>query len=297
MPSSERKLLAMKEELKAQHVGEPEMPKPIPGFKDFGHIPLKGAHNTRDLGGLPAADGRNVAACRLIRSGDLHHCTQDDLADLTERHQMKRVVDFRTSVERKEAPDPTAKLPEVTFADLPVFSESAMGITHDHDAMKDLSALRESGASVFDIIKGLYSKCLLDEEGITAYRKFLSILLEADEGATLWHCTEGKDRAGLAAVLVEHALGVSEEHIVRDYLATNLFVRNWAEKAMDALGRHGLLDHVDADIDAVFYANLDYYDTAKAAVQKEYGSFDEYLSKALHFGQPEQEELRHRYLV
>lgn len=273
------------------------MPEPIPGFTDFGHIPLAGVHNTRDLGGLPAADGRTVAPCRLIRSGDLHHCTSDDLAELVDQHYMKRVIDLRTKAERHEAPDPTSKLPSVTFVDLPVFTEAALGITHEHDALKSLSAFRESGTSIFDIVKNLYKECLLSETGMGAYHRFLSLLLEAQEGATLWHCTEGKDRAGLAAVLVECALGVPEEYIVRDYLATNLFVRSWAEKALDALGRHGLLDHVDASIDAVFYANLDYYQTAKKAVEKEYGSFDGYLTEALHFGQPEQEELRQRYLA
>ena len=287
----------MREEYKEQRVGNPELPEPIPAFDNLGHIPLTGSHNTRDLGGLPTADGRVVAPRRLIRSGDLHHCTQADLADLTELRQMKRVVDLRTQAERQGAPDPTTELPQVTFIDLPVLSNAAIGITHEHNAIEDLKALREMGTSVFDMVRNLYGECLLGETGIAAYREFLSIVLEADEGATLWHCTEGKDRAGLAAVLVEYALGVPEEYIMRDYLATNLFVRNWAEKAMDALGRHGLLDFADADIDAVFYANLDYYWAGKTAVEKEYGSFANYLVEALHFGQPEQEELRHRYLL
>ena len=27
-----------------------DMPEPIPGFPEFGHIPFEGLHNTRDLG-------------------------------------------------------------------------------------------------------------------------------------------------------------------------------------------------------------------------------------------------------
>ena len=53
----------------------PELPQPIPGFENFGHVTLRGARNTRDLGGLSTADGRVIAAGRLIRSGDLHKCT------------------------------------------------------------------------------------------------------------------------------------------------------------------------------------------------------------------------------
>ncbi len=43
------------------------------------------------------------------------------------------------------------------------------------------------------------------------------------ERAVLWHCTGGKDRTGLAAMLILSALGVDEETVVKDYLLTNEF--------------------------------------------------------------------------
>ena len=41
-------------------LGEVLTPKGIPGFAAFGHIDCKGLPNTRDLGGMPAADGRHI---------------------------------------------------------------------------------------------------------------------------------------------------------------------------------------------------------------------------------------------
>ena len=45
--------------------------------------------------------------------------------------------------------------------------------------------------------------------------------METKEGSTLWHCSLGKDRAGMAAVIVEKILGVSDEDILADYMETN----------------------------------------------------------------------------
>ena len=145
-------------------------------------------------------------------------------------------------------------------------------------------------------IRDRYVTCLLGEDGKRAYREFFETLLAAEDGATLWHCTEGKDRAGLASVLVEYALGVPMPHIRADYLATNLFVRDAAEEILDALAGHGLLEHVDLDVDSIFYADMDYLDAALEAVEQECGGMDAYLAAVLGVGEHERERLRELYL-
>lgn len=274
----------------------PELPEEIPGFVDFGHMTLRGARNTRDLGGLSTADGRAIAAGRLIRSGDLHKCTDEDIELLRDGHGLARVVDFRTAKEREGAPDPQDRMQGVDFADLPVFSEAAVGITHEGGMAGDLAALKRFSGNAHETIRGLYVTCLLGEDGKRAYREFFETLLAAEGGATLWHCTEGKDRAGLASVLVEYALGVPMPHIRADYLATNLFVRDAAEEILDALAGHGLLEHVDLDVDSIFYADMDYLDAALEAVEQECGDMDAYLAAVLGVGERERERLRELYL-
>jgi len=51
-------------------------------------------------------------------------------------------------------------------------------------------------------------------------REFFRILLE-DDGAVLWHCTQGKDRTGVVAAATLLALGVDRDEIMRDYMRTN----------------------------------------------------------------------------
>lgn len=274
-----------------------ELPEAIPGFPEFGHILFEGLHNTRDLGGLPAADGRHIKPALLLRSGALHKATEEDLARLLADYHLEGVVDFRTELERDKEPDPRELMEGVVFYDLPALSGETMGITHGAGLAKDMKALEAVKAQPHEMVKKMYPEILLGDAGLVAYRSFLNVLLESDGGAVLWHCTEGKDRAGLGAVVVERALGVPEPDVRADYLATNLFARTRAEGILDALAaKLPALRGLDADIDSFFYAYSDYYDAAMDAVTDAFGTFDAYLVEALDFGSEKQAALREKYL-
>ncbi|MEC4177032.1 tyrosine-protein phosphatase [Adlercreutzia sp. R7] len=278
-------------------VGTLTTPEAIPGFPEFGHIPFEGLHNTRDLGGLPAADGRRIKPALLLRSGALHKATEEDLARLLADYHLEGVVDFRTELERDKEPDPRELMEGVVFYDLPALAGETMGITHGAGLAKDMKALEAVSAQPHEMVKKMYPRILLGDAGRVAYRSLLNVLLESDGGAVLWHCSEGKDRAGLGAVVVERALGVPEPDVRADYLATNLFARTRAEGILDALAaKLPALRGLDADIDSFFYAYADYYDAAMDAVGDAFGTFDAYLAEALDFGPEKQAALRAKYL-
>lgn len=162
---------------------------------------------------------------------------------------------------------------------------------------QDLKTFASYNASPHELVRGMYPQILLDDAGRVAYTSFLEVLLEGDGGAYLWHCSEGKDRAGPGRGYRGAALGVPEAYVRADYLATNLFVRNRAEGIVDAISKKlGLMKGLDADIDSLFYAYNDYYDRAMAAVSANYGSFDNYLTEALDFGPEKRQALRAKYL-
>jgi protein-tyrosine phosphatase len=186
----------------------------------------------------------------------------------------------------------------VVFYDFPALSGETIGITHGASLVQDVKALEAVSAQPHEAVRKMYPQILLGEAGRAAYRGLLDVLLESDGGAVLWHCTEGKDRAGLGAVVVERALGVSEADVRADYLATNLFARSRAEGVLDALAaKLPALRGIDADVDAFFYAYADYYDAAMGAVTDAFGTFDAYLTEALDFGPEKQAALREKYLA
>lgn len=275
---------------------EPVTPQPIPDFPDFGHIPLSGLNNARDLGGMPCEDDWVIAPARLIRSDALHHATKEDFDTLINDHKLARVIDLRSDLERAANPDPRDKFVDIEFFELPVFEGEAFGITHGGKNLKDdLQAFEHFNQDPFEIICALYPQALLSDQGKKVYTTFLDILANHDTGSTLWHCTEGKDRTGLGAVLIEKILGVSQENIYKDYLATNLYARTAGRSLLDFLGAHHIAEKLDSDVDALFYANQRFLDAAFAAVDGAYGSFDAYLAQALNCDKDKQEHLRHLY--
>lgn len=281
--------------------GTIELPEhEIEGFEGFGHVTLEGAPNTRDLGGMPVQDGRMIRPHLLVRSGMLHDLTSEDGRLLTSWHEVKRVVDFRTGMERNDKPDNEAVLPGVDFYAMPVLSPAEVMGAEDGQKLgklDQLKAMREYLERPYESMEAMYSEAAMGDHGMTAYRSFLDLLLEAPDGATLWHCTEGKDRAGMGAALVEHVLGVSRENILRDYLATNLFVQTWAERMLGHLARHKLLVKMDADVSALFYAYREFLGGVVQLIEAEYGSIDRYVADGLGFDADKQEALRERYLV
>ena len=62
-----------------------------------------------------------------------------------------------------------------------------------------------------------------------AYKELFRAL-EAGETPILFHCSGGKDRTGVAAMLILLALGASDETICQDFVRTNVCRRPELEK-------------------------------------------------------------------
>lgn len=275
----------------------PSEPHDIPGFRNFGHIKLRGVSNARDLGGMPAADGKRIARRRLVRSSALHDATHEDMKQLLHMHNVDCVVDFRTDAEIEKDPDPKPLMRGVKYMHLPVFTQEAIGITSGGNPVKDFRAMMDYAGKPYEMIEELYPKSVLGKTGIKAYSEFLHDLLSETKGATLWHCTQGKDRTGMGAILVEYALGVPMNYILDDYLATNLFVRGWADTLRSFLADKTFARGIDNDVNAYAFANTCYFEAMFAAVVNSYGSMDNYFVRALDFGPDKQAKLRELYLV
>lgn len=275
---------------------QPEDPTPIPGFSNFGYVKLQGVINCRDLGGMPTQDGRRIKKRRLMRSADLHDATAEDMKQLTHMHDLEYVVDLRADYELGTDPDPLPLMRGIEYVNLPALSDSAIGFSGFKHPSQDFKTLRAFTKDPYEIVGGLYPKCILGQYGMRAYSRFLNDLLTAKEGASLWHCTQGKDRTGIAAMLVEHSLGVSPENIQRDYLATNLFIQPWVDK-MSAMMRSNLIFRwLGVDLEAYSYANSAYLNIAFETIRDNYGTINNYLDKALDFGPDKRHLLREMYL-
>ena len=98
-------------------------------------LPLDGAANARDLGGLPTDGGAETAPYRLLRSDNLQGLTPADVRLLVENVGLRTVVDLRTDVEVElEGPGPLTREPRVEIRHLSLFPESGGRTDVDADA-------------------------------------------------------------------------------------------------------------------------------------------------------------------
>src|SRR5262249_288118 len=86
-----------------------------------------------------------------------------------------------------------------------------------------LAAFQSAGANREEAVAALtqiYREMPFDPMFVALLRDYFAALAEAD-GAVLVHCAAGKDRTGVAVALTHHVLGVDEDAMLDDYLATN----------------------------------------------------------------------------
>lgn len=259
------------------YVERPALPGPT-GREGYGRIAFEKLPNTRDLGGMRGADGRAIKAGLLLRSGALGFASDADLALLDRSYHLALVVDLRNDEELAERPDPMDALPHARYVRANILPERTEGITQEeHDRAEAAFRAAEETGDRFSLMQTFYPFIVNNPGGIAGYRLLFQELLATEEGAALWHCSVGRDRCGMASVLVEHALGVAPKDIEADYLATNLYAP--LEVTLDFPAAHGSLH------------------AALEALDRDWGGIDGYLRDALGVTADDIATLRARYLT
>ena len=185
-------------------------------------IELEKIFNARDLGGMRGFDGKHIKPKRLIRSSCLFASSKNDAKTLVKDYNLNNVVDFRYENERKEKPHPKKLFKGVNYYSCPCFETIISAFTRDEESLKLIQRQEDfTEESAIKFIETFYRWLPTEQSVQDAYTQFLKILLKTDDGATLWHCSLGKDRAGMASVIIEKILGVSDEDVLADYMETN----------------------------------------------------------------------------
>ena len=195
--------------------------------KPGAQLPFAGAGNFRDLGGYPAADGRRVKYGLLFRGGCLDALQSAQDRALLQSLHLKEILDLRSLGEAEQHPDPALpgvhyqRLCGMCYADGAEMDYSPRGI--ERLTAEKAAFEQAAGRPVhdFDWFCALYAQMPF---GNKAYRELFR-LLQAGCTPLLFHCTCGKDRTGIAAMLILLALGVDRESALKDYLLTNVYRR------------------------------------------------------------------------
>ena len=233
--------------------------------------------NFRDFGGCPTDDGGRVRRGVLYRSAHLGEATDADLA-LLEQLGVGLVIDFRGPSDKEQ--EGHNRLPAgVRELPIPMY-DPARG---NDPRVVLYSAPPEEVARVYPPGRALEQMVAASESFVAnadrarQYGEMLRAIIEEDGAPILIHCSAGKDRTGWGAAVVHLALGVPQEHIVADYMLSNSFRRNRAER-LEELERAGL----DPELLAPFFGvHENYINQSFLAVDHHYGSVAQYLRDGL----------------
>ncbi|HEX6500666.1 MAG TPA: tyrosine-protein phosphatase [Micromonosporaceae bacterium] len=242
-------------------------------------VPLAGAPNTRDVGGLVNRYGRLVRPGRLLRSGALGRLIDADVAVLS-GYRLRQVLDLRH--DREIAVAPPDLLPDGAVAvhlpiydpEHPVFTYvSAVMLGHDISAYSGLVADGTPAA-----MRAIYRWFVSGASARTAFAAALRRVADPASLPLLYHCSAGKDRTGWLTALVLTVLDVDRAVITEDYLLSNERSATVNEKIMRAVAARGAeLDHVRP----VLEVRPDYLDAAYDEADRVYGGIDGYLRAGL----------------
>ncbi|NQX90142.1 MAG: tyrosine-protein phosphatase [Halioglobus sp.] len=250
---------------------------------------FEGIANFRDLGGYPTTDGRLVKWGILYRSGTLAHGTDSDLAGLAQLG-LTAMVDFRSAVEKEEEPD---RLPQpLTFdvVEIPTLDDG-------NKVMVEIMQRIESG-NFGDMDP---NRMMLDANRQFAstftpqYRQFIRTVQATQGTPILWHCSAGKDRAGFAAAILLRILGVPEDIVLQDYMASS-------EHALEARKAHLLLLRLfrgreAADKMATLMGVEDaWLQAGFEEIDAQWGNFDRYVRDGLALSAKDVQILRDQLL-
>ena len=193
---------------------------PVPGTQ----LDFAGGTNFRELGGYEADEGKHVKWGQIWRGIPTCKLTGETDRAKLDALGLRLILDLRSVEEAKKEPDYVpdgARLVQICG----LCAEDGHEIAF---APGDIDRLMASAPEGYDVPRVLYRRMLTGNKAF----KELFRALEAGETPILFHCSAGKDRTGVAAMLILLALGASDETICADYAQTNVCRRAEIEAVM-----------------------------------------------------------------
>jgi len=169
---------------------------------DFDLLRTLAARNFRDLGGHPIRDGRRVRHRHVYRSSHLAEIPPESPLHALE---LKTLITLQSRMEVKHIGPPAhAVRAGVRWEHIPIGDQwfSEHGYTRRNS---------EPGRAHLELVMHFRED----------WQRFFKLLAERDVYPLLFHCSAGRDRTGVGAVMLLEVLGVDRERIVADFLESN----------------------------------------------------------------------------
>lgn len=255
-------------------------------------LPITTAINPRELSGLTGFNNRKIPMHRLLRTGDLSKMSPEDTQFL-KNYGVVKIIDLRSKSESTSHPDP--QIDGVQNISLPLSSEEGT-LGGESNLSQEAKLYSENPHAAFKMMCDHYRDHVIEAHDQETVRQVLKILSETDEGAVIFHCTEGKDRTGFVALFVLYILGVDLEVIRQDYLASNEILTEYRAARDKKFQEAGKSLTFRANMRVLSSASESLFDTILLTIEKEYGDLETYLRDVLNVTPELETKLRELYL-
>ena len=243
--------------------------------------------NFRQLGGYVTTEGKSVKENVFYRSGAPFRMNESEIETLKQLG-LCAIMDLRSNEEILQRPDP--EFPNILMIKHSgAVSEGGEEINFSSEGMNRIG---EGGKEQLALLKNYYARMPFNNQ---AFRVLFEHIQKGDV-PILIHCASGKDRTGVACMLILLALGVDREIVLEDYLLTNVYHREAIQKKLeedkDIILKHPEREELDR---MTFGVTEEIGRIVLDAIFNEYGSIESYFEKEFNMNQEELQRLRSIY--
>ena len=256
-------------------------------------IGITSAHNARQLGGYQIGDQR-IKDNLLLRTAKISELSEEDSTLLCDKYKVQCIYDFRGKKESLSAPDVIPGKARYLSLTLSFSGEESETDTKFENEEQMIGMLLQYAdhPSIQAMCTSMYDVIFFEESSQEVYRQFFADLLtvKPKDGAVLWHCTQGKDRAGSASAMLLAALGADRELIMADFILSKDYYDPMTSKIKtETESQQTVINTLISANPAIFEATLN-------KVDEKYGSLRNYLTACLGVTPEMMNVLRDRYL-
>ena len=255
-------------------------------------IGITGAHNSRQLGGYQIGN-KKIKNDLLLRTAAISGLTEADSVLLADKYRVQRIYDFRGKNEAMTSPDVIPG--NAGYLSLSISFDVSENVSEKKQSQEEMIMMLLQNADnplVQDMCDHMYDKIFFDEASQDVYRRFFADLvsLDPEDGAVLWHCTQGKDRAGSASAMLLAALGADRDLIMADFTLS----KNYYDPFVAKIPVKN--DTQSKVVNTLISANPVIFEQTLDKVDAKYGSLRNYLTECLGVTPEMMGTLRDRFL-
>ncbi len=233
---------------------------------------------------MRALGGGSLAGARLFRSAQLTDISPDEARFMTSQIGIQAIYDIRNEWEVYAAPEP--------------YLVGAKTIQ-----LEPLTTRRRKSANERFAAGVIGEYGVPEERMIVNYRRYVQEYpligralraLAAEQVPALIHCVNGKDRTGVICAVIMKACGVHDDDIMQDYLITNEINADYIREEAEGLSA-GMTEHELAILMSFLEARPAYLHAFFDEIERQYGSFQAYLTNGVRLNPIQQLKLRALY--